>query len=197
MYGSNPFTAQDGWNAGNGQSTWNTSVPPPSVFGALPYPSVSSALPGAVTLKFTSLSPTILNCKVIGPRNETYFRVVTDGSHTVLKDAQNSNIALLEWRDHPTVEMRSMVAKQSMGYWLRLSTDRSHRYMVHNGVAYSWNPHGRFLQLSIPGSYDVLARVSKTYDVVMLELTPQAIQLGLLELSVLATILLQCGKSID
>ncbi|KAG1823426.1 uncharacterized protein BJ212DRAFT_1262867 [Suillus subaureus] len=197
MYGSNPFAAQDGWNAGNGQSTWNTSVPPPSIFGALPYPSVPSILPGAITLKFTSLSPTILNCKVIGPRNETYFRVVTDGGHTVLKDAQGSNIALLEWRDRPTVEARSLVAKQPMGQWLRLSTDRSHRFMVHNGVGYSWRPHDRFLQLSIPGSYDVLARVSKTYDVVILEMTPYAIQLGLLELGVLATILLQCGKSID
>ncbi|KAG2069110.1 hypothetical protein BDR04DRAFT_716987 [Suillus decipiens] len=197
MYGSNPFAAQDGWNAGHGQSTWNTSVPPPSIFGALPYPSVSTALPGAITLKFTSLSPTILNCKVIGPRNETYFHVVTDGGHTVLKDAQGSNIALLEWRDRPTVEARGLVAKQSTGQWLRLSTDRSHRFMVHNGVAYSWSPYDRFLQLSIPGSYDILARVSKTYDVVLLELTPHAIQLGLLELGVLATILLQCGKSID
>jgi hypothetical protein len=124
MYGSNPFTAQDGWNAGNGQSTWDTSAPPPSIFGALPYPFVSSALPGAITLKFTSLSPTILNSKVIGPRNETYFRVVTDGGHTVLKDAQGSNIALLEWRDHPTVEARGLVVKQPMGQWLRLSTDR-------------------------------------------------------------------------
>jgi hypothetical protein len=123
MYGSNPFAGQDGWNAGNGQSAWNTTVPPPSIFGALPYPSVSSALPGAITLNFTSLSPTILNCKVIGPRNETYFRVVTDG-HTVLKDAQGSNIALLEWRDHPTVEARGLLAKQPMGQWLRLSADR-------------------------------------------------------------------------
>ncbi|KAG1776844.1 hypothetical protein EV702DRAFT_315406 [Suillus placidus] len=197
MYGSNPFVAQAGWNAGNSQSTWDTSVPPPSIFGALPYPCVSSALPGAITLKFTSLSPTILNCKVIGPRNETYFRVVTDSGHTVLKDAQGSNIALLEWRDNPTVEARGLVAKQPMGQWLRLSMDRSHRFMAHNGVGYSWSPHDRFLQLSIPGSYDVLARVSKAYDVVILELTPHAIQLGLLELGVLATILLQCGKSID
>ncbi|KAG2041248.1 hypothetical protein BDR03DRAFT_856904 [Suillus americanus] len=197
MYGSNPFAAQDAWNAGNGQSTWDTSVPPPSIFGALPYPSVSSALPGAITLKFMSLNPTILNCKVIGPRNETYFRVVTDGGHTVLKDAQSSNIGLLEWRDRPTVEARGLVAKQTMGQWLRLSTDRSHRFMVHNGVGYSWRPHDRFLQLSIPGSYEILARVSKTYDVVILELTPHAIQLGLLELCVLATILLQCGNSID
>ncbi|KAG1869986.1 hypothetical protein F4604DRAFT_1926767 [Suillus subluteus] len=196
MYGSNPFAAQDGWNAGNGQSTWDTTVPPPSIFGALPYPSVSSVLPGAITFKFTSLSPTILNCKVIGPRNETYFRVVTDGGHTMLKDAQSSNIALLEWRDRPTVEVRGLVAKQPMGFLINVKFG-SHRFMVHNGVGYSWRPHDRFLQLSIPGSYDILARVSKTYDVVTLELTPHAIQLGLLELGVLATILLQCGNSID
>ncbi|KAG0697602.1 hypothetical protein DFH29DRAFT_1021692 [Suillus ampliporus] len=195
MYGSNPFA--NAWNAGSGQSTWENSGPAPSVFGALPYSSVPSSLPGAVTFKFTSFSPTILNCKVIGPRNETYFRVVTDAGYTVLKDAQGSNIALLEWRDRPTVEARGLVTKQLVGQWLRLSTDMSHRFMVHNGIGYSWRPHDRFLQLSIAGSYDVLARVFKTYDAVVLELTPYAIQLGLLELGVLATVLLQCGKSID
>ncbi|OJA21570.1 hypothetical protein AZE42_04124 [Rhizopogon vesiculosus] len=197
MYGSNPFSAQDAWNAANGQSSLGSSAPPPSVFGALPYPSASSPLPNSVTFNFTSLSPTILNCKVIGPRNETYFRVVTDGGYTMLKDARGSNIALLEWQNHPTVEAPNLLTKQAVGRWLRLSTERSQRFMVHNGVSYIWSPYDRFLQLSIPGSYDVLARVSKTYDAVVLELTPQAIQLGLLEVGVLATILLQCGKSID
>ncbi|KAG1753590.1 uncharacterized protein EDB91DRAFT_1077330 [Suillus paluster] len=182
MYGSNPFAAQD------------ASVPPPSVFGALPYPTVSSSLPGAVTFRFTSFSPTILDCKVIGPRDDTYFRVVTDaGGYTMLKDAQGSNIALLEWQDRPTVEARGLVTKQPMGQWLRLSTDRSNRFMVYNGA---WLFLESPRQISA-GSYDVLARVLKTHDAVVLELTPHAIQLGLLELGVLATILLQCGKSID
>lgn len=116
MYGSNPFSAQDASNSGSGQ--------PPSVFGALPYPSASSPLSDAVTFSFTSLSPTILNCKVIGPRNETYFRVATDASYTMLKDARGSNIALLEWQNHPTVEAPHLLTKQFVGQWLRLSTDR-------------------------------------------------------------------------
>jgi hypothetical protein len=121
MYGSNPFSAQDAWNAASGQTT---SAPAPSVFGALPYPSTSSPLPGAVTFNFTSLNPTILNCKVIGPRNETYFRVVTDAGYTMLKDVRGSNIAVLGWQGHPTVEAPSLLTKQFVGQWLNLSTER-------------------------------------------------------------------------
>lgn len=124
MYGSNPFAAQDACNSASGQSTWGTSMPPPSVFGALPYPSSSLPLPDAVTFSFTSFSPTILNCKVVGPRSEMYFRVVTEASYTMLKDARGSNIALLEWQDHPTVEAPSLFTKQPVRHWLRLSTER-------------------------------------------------------------------------
>ena len=121
MYGSNPFAAQDAWNAASGQST---GAPPPSVFGALPYPTASSQLPDAVTFTFTSFNPTILNCKVVGPRNETYFRVVTEGGYTMLKNARGSNIALLGWQDHPTIEAPGLVTKQPVRHWLRLSAER-------------------------------------------------------------------------
>ncbi|KIJ61586.1 hypothetical protein HYDPIDRAFT_42553 [Hydnomerulius pinastri MD-312] len=202
MYGTNPFSAQDSWNAGNGQSSWGAGNPP-SVFGALPYPSGSGShapLNELVTFKFTSFNPTILNCKVIGPHNETYFRAVTDASmqgYTVLKNSQGSNIALVEWASHPNVEARGITAKQPVGQWLRLSSDRSSRYMVCNGVSYTWAPSDRFLHLFVSGTSDLLVRVSKTYDSVVLELTPRAMQLGLLDAAILATILLQCGKSID
>lgn len=129
MYGTNPFDAQESWNAGNGQSsgTWGTT---PSIFGALPYSAGSGnyvPLNELITFKFTLFNPTILNCKVVGPHNETYFRVVTDASmqgYSVLKNSQGSNIALVEWQTHPNVEARSIVAKQPVGQWLRLSSDR-------------------------------------------------------------------------
>ncbi|KAF9225856.1 hypothetical protein BS17DRAFT_750268 [Gyrodon lividus] len=205
MYGTDPFSAQDAWNAGNRQSSgdiWGAGSAP-SVFGALPYPTTFpnyAPLDELITFRFTSFNPTILNCKVIGPNNETYFRVVTDASmqgYTVLKNSQGSNIALVEWQTHPEVEVRGVAAKQPVGQWLRLSPDRSSRYMVCNRVGYSWAPSDRFLHLFIMDGSDWLARVSKTYDSVVLELTHRAMQLGLLDAAILATVLLQCGKSID
>ncbi|KAH7886918.1 hypothetical protein F5I97DRAFT_1936514 [Phlebopus sp. FC_14] len=201
MYGTNPFSAQESCNGQSGAQTWSTTTP--SIFGALPYPSGSNThapLNELVTFRFTSFNPTILNCKVIGPNNETYFRLVTDAStqeSTVLKNAQGSRIAQVDWQARPQVEARGIVARQHVGQWLKLSSQRSSRYMVCNGVSYSWAPSDRFLHLTISGSSDLLARVSKTYDCVVLELTPRAIQLGLLEASILATVLLQCGKNID
>ncbi|KAF8842903.1 hypothetical protein BDN67DRAFT_1009367 [Paxillus ammoniavirescens] len=199
MYGTNPFSAEEAWNAGSGRSTGGA----PSVFGALPYPTASAnqvSLNELVTFRFTSFNPTILNCTVIGPNNETYFRVVTDASmqgYTVLKNSRGSNIALVEWQTHPNVEARGVAAKQPVAQWLQLASDRSSRYMMHNGVGYSWAPSDRFLHLSVTGTSDWLARVSKTYGSVVLEVTHRAMQLGLLDAAILGTILLQCGKNID
>jgi hypothetical protein len=47
------------------------------------------------------------------------------------------------------------------------------------------------------GQPQVYAQVSRDEDSVTLELTAEAIQIGLLELCVAATFLLQCGKNID
>jgi hypothetical protein len=42
-----------------------------------------------------------------------------------------------------------------------------------------------------------LARVSKSFNIVKLEMTPEAMELGLLEVCVVVTVLLQCGRNID
>ncbi|KAH0826599.1 hypothetical protein J3R83DRAFT_4960 [Lanmaoa asiatica] len=198
MYGLDPFSAQNATN----------NVDPshaPSIFGALPYPGSTSSvinppLHTLVTLRFTSLNPTILNCAIVGPNNQTYYRIVTDApgqAFTLLKAAAGHNIALVEWRSHPTVEAQGVTAKQPVGQWLRLSSDRRSRTMTHNGVQYSWAPVDRFLHLFAPGSSEWLARVTRSYDAIVLELTPRAIELRLIDAAILATALLQCGKNID
>ena len=52
-------------------------------------------------------------------------------------------------------------------------------------------------QLFVPGSSEWLVRVSKSPEMVLLELTTRAVELGLLNAAVLATVILQSGKSID
>lgn len=43
----------------------------------------------------------------------------------------------------------------------------------------------------------VLARIARVPNTVMLELTQEAIHLGLLEASLVATVMLSCGHNID
>ncbi|KAF8548963.1 hypothetical protein OG21DRAFT_1448472 [Imleria badia] len=195
MYGIDPFSAQ--------KATKDASNAP-SIFGALPYPgsasSVDPPLHTLSTLRFTSLNPSILDCSVVGPNNETYYRIATGFSGqaiSVIKNAGGHNIALVEWRSHPTLEAQAIGAKQHVAQWLPLSSDRRSRTMVYGGVHYAWAPFDRFLLLFAPGSTQWLARVTKTYDAVVLELSTRAVELGLIDVAVLATVLLQSGKSID
>ena len=164
MYGLDPFSAQKATSSADPAHA-------PSIFGALPYPeppsSVTPPLSTLVTFRFTSLHPTVLDCKVAGPNNETCFRVVTAGQeYTLLKDRTGNDVALVAWQHPPTVEAQNVTARQPVGQWLQLSADRrcvlccrfghltdrpvagcSARTMVHGGVQYAWAPLGRFLHV--------------------------------------------------
>jgi len=205
MYGLNPF---DAWNMGNGQSNENnpwSGSQSPSVYGALPWPGSPPASGGSlgdiVTFKFTYFNPTILNCKVVGPHDETGFEINTEISspaYTVFKDGTGTVFALIDWSgSRPHVEALGSIPKQPVASWMRLTPDRGSRIMIVDGASYSWTPSGRFLHLTLTNSSTLLARIYKTHDSVYLEITPSGIQLGLLNVAVLGTTLLQCGKSID
>ncbi|KAN0084239.1 hypothetical protein V8E55_007743 [Tylopilus felleus] len=193
VYGTDPFSAQNATNTGAA-----------SIFGALPYPgsasSVDPPIYSLVTLRFMSLNPSILNCSVVGPNNGIYYRIVTDASApgiTLVINAAGQNIALVEWRSHPTVEAQVIGAKLHVGQWLRLSPDRRSRTLTHGGIHYAWAPCDRFLQLFAPGSPEWFARVTKHHDAFVLELSARAVQLGLIDAAVLATMLMQSGRNID
>ena len=156
MYGINPFSAEN---------ATKDPAHPPSIFGALPYPGSASAVPHTlVTLRFTALSPTVLDCKVVGPSNETAYRVVTNGqAYTLLKDRAGRDLAAVAWATHPTVEGHG-IERQPVGQWLQLSADRRcgfavppvgvvlirfcrARTIVHGEVRYLWAPNDRFLHV--------------------------------------------------
>ncbi|CCL99211.1 uncharacterized protein FIBRA_01226 [Fibroporia radiculosa] len=192
----NPFTQGD-WSAGSGIA--------PSIFGALPSAPITAsktAQSESIEFKFTDFRTTILNCTVVGPQNRVVYRVTTDSgaaSGTMWKDNESRNVAMVTWQPNPAIEMRGMTAKQRVRDWLRLSSDQSKRVMTIGGVQYAWSPIDGFiclykLQSQAPR---VLARIARGKDTVLLEMTPEAMQLGLLESSVVATVLFTCGQSID
>ncbi|KZP26361.1 hypothetical protein FIBSPDRAFT_1005042 [Athelia psychrophila] len=195
-YNQNPY---DNWNTGSGGGS-------SSIIGALPYTNSSYPLPPTdlVTFTFTSLNPTILNCTVLGPNNRVHFSVSTDASmagYTVFKGADSQKIALIEWQNTPLLEARGLLQKQQINNWLRLASDRSYRAVDIRGTCYTWAPQEHYICLwtaaSASSGRRCLARISKTYNIVSLELTPEAVQLGLLEACVITAVLLQCGRNID
>ncbi|KAK7057891.1 hypothetical protein R3P38DRAFT_2497574 [Favolaschia claudopus] len=218
----NPY-AQSGWaNAANPNAGSSGTVPQPSIFGALPYASPRNPPPTFVPFRITSSSPSptttsssssssnttpeILDSTVTGPphHSRTYFRVRTDaptvGFTVIHNSATKEPVGVIEWRKHPVIEIRNILPKQPTGKWLELSADRTYRTMTARGKTFVWAPDGNYICLYAPGlnAPETYARVSREESgSILLELTPEAIQLGLLEVAVAAALLLQCGRKVD
>ncbi|KAF6758448.1 hypothetical protein DFP72DRAFT_1105195 [Ephemerocybe angulata] len=201
MYGSNPY-AQAGWsNPQNPLSVaaypWfpNAAAQGPT-FGALPASTVNGS---RYTFDFTPVQPNILNCTVIGPGHDVYFRIVTtnDGVTTILKP-RDQTLARIEWGAESVVEVRDIVPRQRASQWLALSGDKSYRAMVANEKNYFWVPRGSSIVLyransTPPIEYGAITRSSTS---VSLHLTGDAFSAGVLEAAVVATLLFQSGRNI-
>ncbi|KAF8061841.1 hypothetical protein FPV67DRAFT_1564041 [Lyophyllum atratum] len=204
MFINNPY-AQGGWvNPQNPLSinngTWGGQSPPqPSVYGALPNASPPSP-PKILTFFFVSLNPTILNSTVVGPQNQKYFDVTTNspnvGASSVFRKG-GQPVAVIEWHSQPTVEVHGTVPRQAAARWMELSKDQSYKSMQVHGKWYAWVPRDKVISLFTvgPSQPELLARVSREPDMVKLEITTQAVQAGLLEAAVVATVLLQSGRN--
>ncbi|KAH9848378.1 hypothetical protein C2E23DRAFT_889216 [Lenzites betulinus] len=177
----------------------------PSIFGALPsLPATNppTALPNTVTFTFTNFKSTIVNSTVIGPQQRTIYRIVTEPTApacTIFKDNENRNVAMVQWQPHPTVEIHGVASKQRVRDWIRLSSDQSRRVMEVRGVQYAWTPMDGFICLYKAQSLAprVLARIIRVPNTVTIEMTQDALQGGMLEPCLVATVLLCCGHNID
>lgn len=196
----NPFSSWVETGQEQPPSFWGQGIGScPPVFGALPTPPPP---PNPLTFYFTSSSPDIFNANVTGHQGQLLYRVVTDHTmqgYTIIKNIEGRNIILIEWARSPFVEIRGVLAKQHVRHWLKLSNDGGSRQMNIRGLSYFWAPRDKFIFLTTgPVSNPTfLARVDRTERALILDLCPQAIQLGLLDSIIAATFLLQCGCNID
>ncbi|KAK0477354.1 hypothetical protein IW261DRAFT_1338517 [Armillaria novae-zelandiae] len=207
MHTNNPY-AQGGWfNPDKADSinntAWSPTNPPQaSIYGALPFSSPSTQ---QSTYKFVfSYRSTILSSTVNGPNDKAYFRVSNDKpskGKTLFQNHQGHNFAVIEWQSHPVIEIRELLERQNVAAWLPLSADKTQRAMFARGKWYSWVPYENTICLctatygSTPPS--PIAKILRGDGTVTLELTAQAIQVGLLEICVVATVLLQSERTID
>ncbi|KAJ7610308.1 hypothetical protein DFH06DRAFT_998435 [Mycena polygramma] len=198
----NPFS--QGWSNTTAANTdynasWGTT---PSIYGALPYPTPPSAAPNVITFAFLAPNGSVLNSVVNGPQSQTYFRVTTDSTtagFSMVENAQQETIAMIEWRKHPVVEIVGVVSKRNSAQWLTLSPDRTHRLMNVRGRNFRWMPDAHHVGLySVsPVNPKFFGRISQGRDGTTFEITAEGLQLGLLEVFVVSALLLMCGRNID
>ncbi|KAJ7213953.1 hypothetical protein GGX14DRAFT_617909 [Mycena pura] len=112
-----------GWQNPASSSSSSTR---PSIFGAFPSPHRTRYFP-FFAFRFTSCSPSMLNCTVLGPGAPArpYFRILTDAplpGVSVFQNAQGQNVALVQWkpvlkRDGTSVVVDSACSPTS-GHWV-------------------------------------------------------------------------------
>ncbi|KAJ7064787.1 hypothetical protein C8F01DRAFT_983428 [Mycena amicta] len=199
----NPYSAWSQQSSASGSSS-SSSSSSPSMYGALPYPNApgTNPAPNLATFHLTSFNPTILNCYVLGTSSaQIYYTVSTDSQmvgYTVIKTVDGRGVALVEWQKHPRVEVRGAVPKQDTRDWLKLSRDKTYRTMTIRGVQYKWIPDKEYINLYSRGpTAQFYGRISRGDNSVVLEVTGEAMQVGLLDGIVTAAVVLQCGQNFD
>ncbi|KAH6907010.1 hypothetical protein BKA70DRAFT_1491839 [Coprinopsis sp. MPI-PUGE-AT-0042] len=188
MFGNNPYAAGGWYNPqnplsinGGGHPMFPNAAPPPT-YGALPPANYSTS---TLKFEFTPAQPDILNST--SRRNGV----------TAIMKPRNESLARIEWQATPIVEIRNVIPKANASQWLRLSQDQSYRTMTLFGKHYVWVPRGVAISLLSAGPSPPveLGRIVRSSNTVVLELTSEAIQAGLLEASAVATILFQSGRN--
>ncbi|KAF9020556.1 hypothetical protein BDZ89DRAFT_1202816 [Hymenopellis radicata] len=207
----NPYT-QGGWfNPDNQHSInnvpWSPSSPPqPCIYGALPFASEESS-PETMHKFGFKYETTIVNSIVFGPNKRPFFRVANDLPRhgcTTLTNTEGTDFAVIDWgtgESQVLVEMKDVLDKQTVAAWMPLSADRSRRAMYAFGKWFSWIPKDNCICVATHGSKSpcLYAKVyrDEKLKAVILEVATQAIQIGLLEICIVATVLLQSGSNID
>ncbi|KAF8147695.1 hypothetical protein B0H34DRAFT_280344 [Crassisporium funariophilum] len=205
MFGNNPF-AQAGWynplnRCSINGSPWRPPSRDPPTFGALPAPDVNPA--SVLRFEFSSFNPDVLNCIVTGPGNRKFFDITTPTPNVTLIAKPGETIGVINWQEHNYLEATGILSRQRTRDFLKLSSDQRYRTMLvaSSGKSYAWipRPSGIYLYSAEPHDSMQLARLSEdpARARVLLQITTEAVQAGIFELSIIAAILLYSGRNLD
>ncbi|KAJ7624841.1 hypothetical protein FB45DRAFT_1030962 [Roridomyces roridus] len=202
------------------------SVPPPNdddggQILVLNFAPSSSALVGGATTN------SVLDCAVVGTESALpYYHVVTRPGvlpghwYTAFRTNDGKPVARVEWASGPEGQYGAQVElrcdrlqldgtraggfqRQNVADWLNLAEDGSHRVMYAHGYTYVWVPRADSICLyqwdprmmdDVP---ELPARIVKEEEMVMLQISLDAIDADLLEMCVVCVVLFQSGRRID
>ncbi|KAF8162469.1 hypothetical protein K438DRAFT_1618364, partial [Mycena galopus ATCC 62051] len=183
-----------------------------SIYGALPS-STPPIITPELSFTFSPLDGTILNSIVIGPKSRTYFRISTDSAlsgFTVVQNHKLESVAVIEWRNHPMVEISSIVSRRTLSpikrAWSFSPEHRlngiqpRHRIMSAREKSFRWTPSQGYIEVLVQyggTKPSLFARLSQGQSGVKLEITNEAVHVGLLEVCVASAVLLMSGRNID
>ncbi|KAF7297660.1 hypothetical protein MKEN_01389200 [Mycena kentingensis (nom. inval.)] len=163
----------------------------------------------------------ILSASLLRADGRARFNITTDelGITTSIEDGGNANVAMIHWEDSrvpgnragaaagPTLYVDELGWTMRTADWLYLSSNRTCRTMIAHNRQYSWRPNGTSIELfpldnslnaafALP-SQTVLARISQGPTGTMVQLSPRALQLQLLNYVAISAVLLMSGRNID
>ncbi|KAJ4473151.1 hypothetical protein J3R30DRAFT_3296931 [Lentinula aciculospora] len=182
-------------------SAWAYGAGSSSVFGALPASEFTTA--DFQMYYFTTMNPSILSCTLTKSNGQPQYYITTDSwlpGYTQFKSVEGQSMVLIEWNSRAAeVEIRGALRKQYASDFLQLSRDRRFRIMTFGGEQYAWVARDTTICMYKvnSSSANFLARLCKEQGIIRLEVSPIAIQTGLLPAIVLAVVLLQAGRRID
>jgi len=113
----------------------------PTIFGSLPslptlpYSPTFSSPPGPAgspprryIFTLTAFNPDVTNCTVLGPQRRPIAYIVSEPQmpgYTTIRGLDGKGLALIEWQEHPLVEVRGVFSKRRTKEWLALNEERT------------------------------------------------------------------------
>ncbi|EIN08498.1 hypothetical protein PUNSTDRAFT_134877 [Punctularia strigosozonata HHB-11173 SS5] len=112
---------------------------------------------------------------------------------------------MINWQESATVEIQGYSEGMNIADWLVRSEDSRSRTMEVGNMRYRWMPIGDHLCLTMhltptadsSSTLCILCRVTKSRTEITLELSREAMVIGLEIPAVVATVILMSGKNID
>ena len=120
---------------------------------------------------------------------------------TIITKRDGDSVARIEWNEIPNVvdKIPNVFDRQPVSQWLPLSAHMGHRMMRVNARNYYWvrQDGAILLKTTWPDQpNEQLGKITRNPGKAMLELTAQAINFGLFETAVVATLLFQSGRNV-
>lgn len=162
---------------------------------------MSTSSAGTLTFRFVP-SPNnhvrFINCNIIGPNNRVLYTITSNDPHvTIMRDCQK-DVAIIEWRSPFTmIEIRGGKKMRKEDFLRQIVGKTSAQCMYWHNIPYYWTADdAHFYLYSENISSLPLAIVRASDPLFEMEVSPEAVQTGVLEPALVALIVMQWSRGV-